>query len=171
MGIADVDAMMKCPICEFEIEEGSTCPRCGTNVPLFASSPNRIEIKDVDQPLVDIRCERCEKGIMILVTDETDIPRYRCPECKAYKGEFLHTGRDIYYSTTELRVGQFIDTKLRIAGHFFLPADDHLEYLTRKISETTNIEPERIESAVEYLMDRRVIMIIPKGDHFEVEFR
>jgi hypothetical protein len=169
--MADVDMMMKCPVCDLELKEGSVCPRCGTNVPPFASSPDRIDIKDVDHPLVDMQCERCEKGIMVLVTDETDIPRYRCPECKAYKGEFLHTGKEIYYSTTELRVGQFIDTKLRIVGHLFLPADDHMEYLARKISEATKIEPERIESAVQYLTERNVIMIIPKGDHFEVEFR
>ncbi|MFQ6129016.1 MAG: hypothetical protein ACE5QW_08965 [Thermoplasmata archaeon] len=163
--------MTKCPICYFELKDESLCPRCGTDLLQLFDPSNALDVKTVKKPLVNMRCERCGKGDLILVTDETDIPRYRCPKCKAYKGEFLHTGRETYYSTTELRVGQFIETKLKMAGHFLLPVEGHMEYLTRKISEATNINREQVEKAVQYLTSRNIIMIIPKGDHFEVEFK
>ncbi|MFQ6106292.1 MAG: hypothetical protein ACE5QF_01700 [Thermoplasmata archaeon] len=162
--------MTRCPICDCRLEDETACPRCGTDIALLSDNPSVLDVKTVKEPLVNLRCERCGRGDLILVTDETDIPRYRCPECNAYKGEFLHTGKEAYYSTTELRVGQFIHTKLKIAGHFFLPVEDHMRYLTHKVSEATNIEPDEVERAVEYLAHRNIITIVPKGDHFEVEF-
>jgi ribosomal protein S27AE len=153
------------------LEDASVCPRCGTAITGLLDHIPTLSVEGVEGPLVDLRCGRCGMGDLVLVTDETDIPRYRCPKCESYKGEFLHTGRETYYSTTELRVGQFIDTRLKMTGDFLLPIEDHMAYLSRKISEATNIDPEQVEKAVEYLQERRIIMIMHKGDHFEVGFR
>ncbi len=153
------------------MEDVSVCPRCGTATAGLLNPIPTLSVEGVEGPLVDLRCGRCGMGDLVLVTDETDIPRYRCPKCESYKGEFLHTGRETYYSTTELRVGQFIDTRLKMTGDFLLPIEDHMTYLSRKISEATNIDPEQVEKAVEYLQERKIIMIMHKGDHFEVGFR
>ncbi|MCK4367538.1 MAG: hypothetical protein KAW84_06280 [Thermoplasmata archaeon] len=163
--------MTRCPVCNHDTEGESVCQRCGTDVAGFLNPSPVLSVEGVEEPLVNLRCGRCGKGDLVLVTDETDIARYRCPRCKTYRGEFLHTGREAYYSTTELRVGQFIDTRLKMTGDFLLPLEDHMGYLARKISEATNIDPEQVERAVEYLKKREIIMIMPKGDHFEVELR
>lgn len=163
--------MARCPVCDHEVEEKSTCPRCGTDIIQLLSPSSALDVETVKEPLVSLQCERCGEGNLVLETDETDIPRYRCPNCRAYRGEFLHTGKEAYYSTTELRVGQYIDTRLKMAGHFFLPVENHMGYMARKISEATKIEPDQVEKAVQYLAERSIIMIVPKGDHFEVEFR
>ncbi len=153
------------------MEDVSICPRCGTAITGLLKPIPTLSVEGVEGPLVDLRCGRCGMGDLVLVTDETDIPRYRCPKCESYKGEFLHTGRETYYSTTELRVGQFIDMRLKMTGDFLLPIEDHMAYLSRKISEATNIDPEQVEKAVEYLQERKIVMIMHKGDHFEVGFR
>lgn len=158
-------------MCDHDLEDVSVCPRCGTAITGLLNPIPTLSVEGVEGPLVDLRCGRCGTGDLVLVTDETDIPRYRCPKCESYKGEFLHTGRETYYSTTELRVGQFIDTRLKMTGDFLLPIEDHMTYLSRKISEATNIDPEQVEKAVEYLQERKIIMIMHKGDHFEVGFR
>ncbi|MEE9505894.1 MAG: hypothetical protein V3V98_01970 [Thermoplasmata archaeon] len=158
-------------MCDHDLEDVSVCPRCGTAITGLLNPIPTLSVEGVEGPLVDLRCGRCGMGDLVLVTDETDIPRYRCPKCESYKGEFLHTGRETYYSTTELRVGQFIDTRLKMTGDFLLPIEDHMTYLSRKISEATNIDPEQVEKAVEYLQERKIIMIMHKGDHFEVGFR
>ena len=158
-------------MCDRDLEDVSICPRCGTAIAGLLKPIPTLSVEGVEGPLVDLRCGRCGMGDLVLVTDETDIPRYRCPKCESYKGEFLHTGRETYYSTTELRVGQFIDMRLKMTGDFLLPIEDHMAYLSRKISEATNIDPEQVEKAVEYLQERKIVMIMHKGDHFEVGFR
>ncbi|MEE8183090.1 MAG: hypothetical protein V3T94_02955 [Thermoplasmata archaeon] len=163
--------MTRCPVCNHDLEDVSVCPRCGTAIAGLLNPIATLSVEGVEGPLVDLRCGRCGTGDLVLVTDETDIPRYRCPHCGSYRGEFLHTGRETYYSTTELRVGQFIDTRLKMTGDFLLPIEDHMAYLSRKISEATSIDPEQVEKAVEYLEERKIIMIMHKGDHFEVGFR
>lgn len=163
--------MTRCPVCDHDLKDASVCPRCGTAITGLLNPIPTLSVEGVEGPLVDLRCGRCGMGDLVLVTDETDIPRYRCPKCESYRGEFLHTGRETYYSTTELRVGQFIDTRLKMTGDFLLPIEDHMAYLSRKISEATNIDPEQVEKAVEYLQERKIIMIMHKGDHFEVGFR
>lgn len=163
--------MTRCPVCDHDLKDASVCPRCGTAITGLLNPIPTLSVEGVEGPLVDLRCGRCGMGDLVLVTDETDIPRYRCPKCESYRGEFLHTGRETYYSTTELRVGQFIDTRLKMTGDFLLPIEDHMTYLSRKISEATNIDPEQVEKAVEYLQERKIIMIMHKGDHFEVGFR
>lgn len=163
--------MVRCPICDYHAGDETICPRCGTALAEVVLASKDIGLKSVREPLVDLVCERCGKGNLVLVTDETDIPRYRCTECGTYRGEFLHTGRETYYSTIELRVGQFISTRLKMKGQLLLPLDDHMGYLARKISQAMDIKPEDVEAAVEGLTKQEIIMIIPKGDHFEVEFR
>jgi hypothetical protein len=163
--------MTKCPVCDQETDREPICPRCGTNIAGLLNPSSLLSVEGVDGPLVNLRCERCKKGDLVLVTDETDIPRYRCPECKAYRGEFLHTGRETYYSTTELKVGQFIDTRIKMTGDFPLPTEDYMRNLAREISEATSIDPEQVEKAVRYLEKREIITITNKGDRIEVDFK
>ena len=151
--------MTRCPICDYQADDESICPRCGTALAEIVLATKDVDLRPVREPLVDLVCGRCEKGNLVLVTDETDIPRYRCTECGTYRGEFLHTGRETYYSTTELRVGQFISTRLKMKGQFLLPLEDHVGYLARKISKAMDIKPEDVEVAVEGLTKREIIMI------------
>jgi hypothetical protein len=162
--------MTKCPVCNQDTEREPVCPRCGTRVAGILNPSPVLSVEGVDGPLVNLRCERCKKGDLVLVTDDTDIPRYRCPMCNAYRGEFLHTGKETYYSTTELKVGQFIDTRIKMTGNFPIPSEDCMSHLAQEISEATSLDPEQVERAVRYLEKRDIIVILPKGDHFEVDF-
>jgi ribosomal protein S27AE len=152
------------------MENETVCSRCGTDVAGLLNPSPALSVTGVEGPLVNLRCERCGKGDLVLVTDETDIPRYRCPRCKAYRGEFLHTGKEAYYSTTELKVGQFIDTRIKMTGNFTLPPEDSANHLAKEISEATSMDREKVEKAVDYLEGREIIVMKSRGNHVEVEF-
>ena len=81
----------------------------------------------------------------------------------------MHTGMETYYSTNELKVGQFIDTRIKMTGDFTLPLENHMDHLAREISEATSMSAEQAASAIKYLEKRRIITITEKDGHIEVQ--
>ncbi len=105
--------MKYCPNCGAKLSDNANfCPFCGAKLEDYeVYEKPKIEIS------ADMICRHCGKGKLMLVDAESDIPLYMCPHCGWYYGDFLGTGRAIYYDSMHLKIGRIIKAEIRMRGH------------------------------------------------------
>jgi len=103
----------------------------------------------------DFLCPFCRKGTMVPADEEEDVPKYVCPVCGAYHGEFLHTERIFYYTSAHLRVGRAIIARAGLGKPHSLSA------LAVELSHEFSEEwaPEGIAEAILYLEKNGILRV------------
>ncbi|NPA75214.1 MAG: zinc-ribbon domain-containing protein [Euryarchaeota archaeon] len=128
--------MKYCPNCGAKLSDNSNyCPFCGANLQEYTV----YEYPKV-QVFEELVCRHCGKGKMLLVDSESDIPLYMCPHCGWYYGDFLGTGRAIYYDSIHLKIGRIIKAEIKMKG-----------YLRVNIKDTPAWEEEAFTEIAKYL--------------------
>ncbi len=105
--------MKYCPNCGAKLSDNANfCPFCGAKLEDYVVFEKpKVEISE------DLTCRHCGKGKLMLVDAESDIPLYMCPHCGWYYGDFLGTGKAIYYDSLHLKIGRIIKAEIRMRGH------------------------------------------------------
>lgn len=165
---------MQCSNCGAEISDDAVfCEKCGTKIkdvditeemtndePEIAV-PNEISVELMDKDTPKKPCEICGKGELEQVSEEGKPPLYRCPACGHYFGNFMRKGKDIYYDTTHLRIGQYIASQL-IHGKYRVSAHKNqrergLEDMAERIQQDIKLERTKITNALSYLIENNVL--------------
>lgn len=93
-------------------EDVEVCPNCSGKCEEF-----EIDIEGEMEEIVPI-CKICGVGRMNLLESSMEVPVFVCSQCGAYFGEFLKTGKVIYYNTLHMKIGRIILTEVKIKGSF-----------------------------------------------------
>ena len=126
---------MLCSNCGCKVnDEANYCEKCGAklrddevkegeaNGVAHQPLPKEIKVELVEKEAPKKPCEMCGNADLELVNEEGKPPLYRCPSCGFYFGNFMRKGNNIYYDTTNLRIGQYIASQLihgkyRVSAH------------------------------------------------------
>ncbi len=153
--------MKYCPNCGAKLSDNANfCPFCGAKLEDYEIYEGpKLEIAP------EIICRHCGKGKMMLVDAESDIPLYMCPHCGWYYGDFLGTGKAIYYDSLHLKIGRIIKAEIRMRGHLrvTIKAGKNLEEegLTEMAkylhTDLQDYDLSSIRDALVYLMEEEVV--------------
>ncbi|UCG68789.1 MAG: zinc ribbon domain-containing protein [Thermoplasmata archaeon] len=165
---------MQCSNCGAEIsEEAIFCEKCGIklrdteateediNSQASEALPSEIEVELVEKEVPKKPCEICGKGELEQVSEKGKPLLYRCPACGHYFGNFMRKGKDIYYDTTHLRIGQYIASQL-IHGKYRVSArknqrEKGLEDMAERIQQDIKLDRTIITNALSYLIEKEVL--------------
>ncbi len=128
--------MKYCPNCGAKLSDNANfCPFCGAHL-------EEYEVYEKPKVLIepDTICRHCGKGKLMLVDADSDIPLYMCPHCGWYYGDFLGTGRPVYYDSIHLKIGRIIKAEIKMRG-----------YLRVTIKDVQNLEDEGLTELARYL--------------------
>jgi len=130
--------MKYCPNCGAKLSDNANyCPFCGARLADYVVYERPKVV--VEEELV---CRHCGKGRLILVDPESDIPLYMCPHCGWYYGDFLGTGKAIYYDSIHLKIGRIIKAEIRLKG-----------YVKVNVKRTQTLEDEALTELARYLQN------------------
>ena len=128
--------MKYCPNCGAKLSDNANfCPFCGAKL-------EEYEVYEKPKVILepDMLCRHCGKGKLMLVDAESDIPLYMCPHCGWYYGDFLSTGKAIYYDSLHLKIGRIIKAEIRLKG-----------YVKVDVKKTPDMEDEALTALAKYL--------------------
>jgi len=128
--------MKYCPNCGAKLSDNSNfCPFCGAKLDEYVVYERpKVEV------MQDLTCRHCGKGKLMLVDGDSDIPLYMCPHCGWYYGDFLGTGRAIYYDSIHLKIGRILKAEIRLRG-----------YVRVNVKKTQNMKDEALTELAMYL--------------------
>lgn len=145
-----------CPNCGSRIEEtDGYCAVCGSRY-----------ITEENADTLILRCRMCGRGTMKPIDASSEHPLYVCSVCGAYYGEFLKTGKVIFYNTLHLKIGRIISTEIKLKNNFRVSVKKMKEGMVEEgISEiakslTVDLEGygyQEVLDALYYLLEEGVI--------------
>ncbi len=158
--------MVRCPRCgEVLPENANFCIKCGAAV---------IGRKE-EVLTAEVICEFCKHPMELV---DPDRAMYVCAECGAYFGDFMHKGVMAYYTTGHLRVGQYIQNKMK-DGRLRLKVsplgcETELDDLARDIARELSIGWEEARERLTYLIEggilRKKRVVEGGNEYIEITF-
>jgi len=148
--------MSYCPNCHTALSDNALfCIKCGLRM------DEGIDLAKGKPESVELVCQCCGEGNLILVSSQERSPLHRCDKCDYYFGDLLRRGTILYYNTTQLKVAQYVSVKLDQDGEMTLErgeADDDTRILGEAIAAELEMEPGKAVGALAYLLQNGVLV-------------
>ncbi len=169
--------MIYCPKCGIMMDDNANfCMKCGANLADYTMEKMEKEMElthnlDQEAPEIELEvieskapkknCDMCEQGQLICVDDKGKNLLFRCNKCGYYLGNFMKKGRNIYYNTTHLKIGQYISSQLihgryRVSVHKAQRGKE-IEELADKIREDLQIDRSKICESLDHLIEKNIL--------------